>query len=284
MDPRQFTWPGGRKVAVMITAAVELWSEGHWPSYAPMAGAWPLPGAHDAHSTSWSEYGAKTGVWRLLDVLDRQGMTATFGVNGLVAERFPAAVHAISQAGHEIAAHSYAQDVVPALLDADEERANIARSVDLLHDVTGHRPTGWMSPRATSSARTADLLAQAGFTWSGDFNDRELPYVLPTAYGPLVAIMHSDFSDVRGAAAGPRTYRDVHQDLLRHLLEAPGTGILNLTVHAHVGGRPLLSSMFDQILTSIRLAGDDVRVTTHQRIAEHVLATARQHEGNRTPP
>ncbi|MET1073124.1 MAG: hypothetical protein ABWY11_10810 [Umezawaea sp.] len=35
MDPPQFTWPGGRKVAVMITAAVELWSEGHWPSYAP---------------------------------------------------------------------------------------------------------------------------------------------------------------------------------------------------------------------------------------------------------
>ncbi|PRY44837.1 polysaccharide deacetylase family protein [Umezawaea tangerina] len=284
MDPPELTWPGGRKVAVMITAAVELWSEGHWPSYAPMAAAWPLPGVPDSHSASWSEYGATTGVWRLLDLLDRRGVTATFGVNGLVAERFPDAVRAVADAGHEVAAHSYAQDVVPACLDADEERANLVRSVDVLHGVTGHRPTGWLSPRATASPRTADLLAEHGFTWSGDHNDRELPHVLRTAHGPLVAIMHSDFSDVRGAAAGPRTYRDVHLDLLEHLLDAPGTGILNLTVHAHVGGRPAQAAMFDRILASIRLAGDDVWVTTHQRVAEHVLATTRHHEGNTTSP
>ncbi|MEU2794430.1 hypothetical protein [Streptomyces sp. NPDC007100] len=45
-------WPGGRKVVALITVALELWSPGHWPAYAPMAAAWPLPGSHDTHSTS----------------------------------------------------------------------------------------------------------------------------------------------------------------------------------------------------------------------------------------
>lgn len=268
------SWPDGKRVAVMITAAVELWSEGRWPVYAPMAGAWPLGGAHDAHSVSWSEYGVTTGVWRLLDILQARGMPATFGVNGLVAERFPEVVGAIHLAGHEIAAHSYAQDVMPTLLEVDQERANILRSTDLVSAVTGVRPVGWMSPRATGTARTPELLGELGFTWSGDFNDRELPYVIPTSRGPIVAIMHADFSDVRAALAGPRAYRDIHLDLLRYLRASSGPEVLNVIVHAHVGGRPALADMFDQILEGLGHAGDDVWIATRQQVAQHVLEHA----------
>jgi peptidoglycan/xylan/chitin deacetylase (PgdA/CDA1 family) len=265
------TWPDGRKVAVLITAAVELWSEGRWPAYAPMADAWPLGGAHDSHSVSWSEYGASTGVWRLLDILGHWRMPATFGVNGLVAERFPDAVLAISEAGHEIAAHSYAQDVLPVLLDADAERANLIRTTEALSTVTGVRPSGWMSPRATGSVRTLELLSEFGYQWSGDFNDRELPYVVPTSRGPLVAIMQGDFSDVRASVTGPAGYRDAHRDLLSYLLQSPYPEVLNVNVHAHVGGRPSMASMFDQILESVYEAGDEVWIATRAQVAEHVL-------------
>ncbi len=267
----------------MVTVALELWSEGHWPVYAPMAAAWPLPGVPDAHSVSWSEYGATTGVWRLLDIMAARGMLATFGTSSAVADRFPDAVLAVHAAGHEIAAHSVSQDVLPVLLDVSDERDNIRRCVDTFEALTGARPTGWMSPRATATAHTAALLTEAGYSWSGDYNDRELPYVVPTPRGPLVAIMHSDFTDVRGAMAGPRTYRDVHRDLLDHLLRAPGPGILNLTIHAHVGGRPLLADMFDQVLDHVQQAGDHVWVATHQQVAAHVLHQTAQPEGVHRP-
>ncbi|MGN5382124.1 polysaccharide deacetylase family protein [Streptomyces lasalocidi] len=152
-------WPGGRKVAALVTVALELWSPGHWPAYAPMAAAWPLPGVDDTHSTSWVDYGVTTGIWRLLDILG--DLPATVGVNGLVAERHPDTVAAVHDAGHEIAAHSWAQDVVPALLDVDTERDNIRRCTDVLKRVTGVHPTGWMSPRATGSKHTCDLLTEA---------------------------------------------------------------------------------------------------------------------------
>lgn len=266
-------WPENRKVAVMITVALELWSDGTWPIYAPMAGSWPLPGATCAHSISWSEYGATTGIYRLLDILEHRGMPATFGISGLVADRFPEAVRAVNAASHEIAAHSYAQDTIPALLEEQAERENIARCADLFDKLTGRRPTGWMSPRATGTALTPDLLTAEGFTWSGDYNDRELPYVRQTASGPLVCLMHSDFTDVRGALAGPRAYRDVHVDLLDYLRRCDGPGIFNVTVHAHVSGRPFLADMFDQILANVQLAADDVWIATRQQISDHVLRT-----------
>lgn len=267
----QVMWPGNRKVAVMITVALELWSDGKWPVYAPMAGSWPLPGAACTHSLSWAEYGVTTGVWRLLEILKARAMPATFGVSGLVADRHPGVVHAINAAGHEIAAHSYTQDVIPALLDVEAERTNILRCADLFDKLTGSRPTGWMSPRATGTAHTPELLTEAGFGWTGDYSDRELPYIRDTASGPLVCLMHSDFTDVRGALAGPRAYRDVHIDLLDYLKRSDGPGILNVTIHAHVGGRPFLSDMFDQILAHLQLSADDVWIATRQQISEHVL-------------
>lgn len=267
----QIVWPGNRKVAVMITVALELWSDGKWPVYAPMAGSWPLPGVACTHSISWAEYGVTVGAWRLLDILKARAMPATFGISGLVADRYPDAVHAVNSAGHEIAAHSYTQDVIPGLLDRDAERANIIRCADVFEKLTGKRPTGWISPRATGTADTPDLLTELGFTWSGDYSDRELPYVRQTENGPLVCLMHSDFTDARGALAGPRAYRDVHVDLLDYLRRSNDSGILNVTIHAHVGGRPFLSDMFDQILGHVQLAGDDVWIATRQQICDHVL-------------
>ncbi|WP_410675520.1 polysaccharide deacetylase family protein [Amycolatopsis sp. cmx-4-68] len=273
-----FAWPHGEQVAVIITVAVELWSDGHWPVYAPMVGAWPLPGAQDAHSVSWARYGVTTGVWRLLDILRAHQMRATFGINGLVAERFPGVLRAVSDAGHDIAAHSYAQDVLPAYLGIDDERANIIRSRGLIEGVTGTRPVGWMSPRATGSAHTVDLLAETGFTWCGDFNDADLPYALPTPAGPVVAIMHSDISDVR-APGGPATYRALHEDLLQCLLADRRPQLLNLTVHAHVGGRPAMAAAVGQLLESVREIGTRIWLTTHQQVAAHVLRhTARQQQ------
>ncbi|MEU8974530.1 polysaccharide deacetylase family protein [Streptomyces monashensis] len=264
-------WPGGRKVAALVTVALELWSPGHWPAYAPMATAWPLPGIDDTHSTSWVDYGVTTGIWRLLDILG--DLPATVGVNGLVAERHPDTVAAVHDAGHEIAAHSWAQDVVPALLDVDAERDNIRRCTDVLKRVTGVRPAGWMSPRATGSKHTCDLLTEAGYRWTGDHSDHDLPQVLATPRGPLVSLMHGDHSDVRSAAAGPYAYRDLHHALLEQLLAAPGPGLFHFTVHAHVGGRPFLSGMVGQILDRIRACGD-VWVATHAQVAEHALAHA----------
>ncbi|MET0189484.1 MAG: hypothetical protein ABW212_10820, partial [Pseudonocardia sediminis] len=94
---------------------------------------------------------------------------------------------------------------------------------------------------------------------------------LATDHGPLVGIMHSDVTDVR-STGGPAGYHRDHRDLLDVLLAEPGPGVLNVTVHAHVGGRPLPAAMFDRVLADIQDAGDSVWIATHRQVADHVLA------------
>ena len=112
---RTFRWPGGRHLAVVLNVAYEGWSDGKAPGIGPMGN--PLPaGAFDTNALSWGSYGATRGIERLLRVLDRAKRSASVMVSGVFGERTPATVRAIVQAGHELVAHCYAQDVIPAQL------------------------------------------------------------------------------------------------------------------------------------------------------------------------
>ena len=88
--------------------------------------------------------------------------------NAIIAERAPDTVKAVAQAGHEVLSHSYAMDVIPALLSDEEERKNIERCTQLLEQAAGEEIRGWLSPRGTSKTTTPKLLAQAGYRWYGD--------------------------------------------------------------------------------------------------------------------
>ena len=137
-EDEDFRWPGGRLVAAVVNVAYEAWSDGHAPGVGPMGN--PLPhGAFDTNARSWGDYGSDCGIHRLLHILDRAGVIASIMVSGILAERYPQNVRAIADAGHEIIAHSYAQDVVPASLNQEDDRANIERTTRLLEQVTGRQ-------------------------------------------------------------------------------------------------------------------------------------------------
>src|SRR6266700_4063340 len=110
-----FRWPGARRVAVVFNVAFEAWSDGRAPGLGPMGN--PLPAkVFDTNALSWANYGAVRGMARLLRALDRVKLKASVMVSGVLAERAPATVKAIAAAGHEIVAHGYAQEIVPAAL------------------------------------------------------------------------------------------------------------------------------------------------------------------------
>src|ERR1700680_3711825 len=137
----EFRWPGGRHVAVVFNIAFEAWSDGKAPGIAPMGN--PLPGgAFDTNALSWGHYGAVRGIDRLLRTLDRVKLRGSAMVSGVLAERAPEAVKAIAAAGHEIVAHGFAQDVVPATLAPDDDRADSAKTTQILEEVAGQKPKG----------------------------------------------------------------------------------------------------------------------------------------------
>jgi len=173
---RAFRWPGGRHLAVVLNLAYEGWSDGKAPGIGPMGN--PLPaGTFDSNALSWGSYGATRGIERLLRVLDRAKCRASVMVSGVFGERTPDMVRAIVQAGHELVAHSYAQDVIPAQLAPEAVRADIERTTASLEGVAGERPRGWISPRGTPSPESARLLLEADYAWQGDVFDRICKYL-----------------------------------------------------------------------------------------------------------
>ena len=90
-------------------------------------------------------YGPLVGVPRILKILARHDITATFFVPGYTALRYPDVIRGIVDAGREIAHHGYLHEPM-AGLTADDEAAILDRGSEALERITGTRPIGYRAP------------------------------------------------------------------------------------------------------------------------------------------
>lgn len=96
------------------------------------------------------------------------GVSATFFTLGWVAERHPALMRRIVDAGHELASHGYAHERV-FTLSRQEFAANLDRTRKLLEDTSGSAITGYRAPSFSIDPRTPwahDVIAEQGYRYS----------------------------------------------------------------------------------------------------------------------
>src|SRR5205823_13835844 len=128
-----------------VSVLLHTCSDGKSPSYCPRTT--PLaPGQKDVAGINWSRFGGNEGIWRIARILEDAGTPATLFCNGRSAELWPQAVAAFARAGHDIAGHGYLQDQTLFSMTPDGERETIKKTLDLLQNTTGRRPTGWVTP------------------------------------------------------------------------------------------------------------------------------------------
>jgi polysaccharide deacetylase family protein (PEP-CTERM system associated) len=104
---------------------------------------------------------------RLLDILDRDRVRATFFVLGWVAERHPSLVREIASLGHEIACHGYGHRMIQHLTRQEFE-LDVTRAKRALEDATGRAVLGYRAPTFSIMRETLwslDVLAEAGFRY-----------------------------------------------------------------------------------------------------------------------
>lgn len=142
-------------------------------------------------------YAVRRGVPRLLDMLARRGLHATFFVEGWGAQRYPELVTTIAAAGHEIGAHGWLHEQWSDLA-GDEERELIHRTTGTIGDILGAGPTGWRSPGGRTTPRTLSLLADAGYRYDSSFIDEDVPYRLHVAVGDERTLLELPMNPVLG--------------------------------------------------------------------------------------
>lgn len=107
---------------------------------------------------------SKVAVPRILKLLAKYDVKATFFIPGVVIETYPDLPKAIHEAGHEIGNHSYTH-VPPADLSAEKEENDLLRASEMIAKITGKKPVGYRSPSFDLSPVTADLLIKHGFLY-----------------------------------------------------------------------------------------------------------------------
>jgi peptidoglycan/xylan/chitin deacetylase (PgdA/CDA1 family) len=271
--PRGFRWPDGVRAAACITFDVDAESPILFEH--PEAAGWLDVMSHQA-------YGARTGIARLLRLLDRRATQATFFIPGYSAERWPEICRSIRDAGHEIAHHGYLHEGAHGAAPADEE-ARIVRGLSALDEVLGVRPIGYRAPNWELTFETPAILARHGFVYDSGLMDADHPYALATSDHPGAATLvelpgHWSLDDWEpynylpgitgsGVISSPADVVD-RWTLELEALVAEG-GLFMLTNHPVISGRASRAVALERLLVRAQ-AIDALWIATAAEIATHV--------------
>lgn len=196
---------------------------------------------------SMGEFGPRVGTPRILDLLERHDISATFFVPGWVAERHPGIVKDVAARGHEVANHGYLHEP-PSSLGPDEDEGKILdRGSDILESITGARPRGYRSPSWELSPNSLQLLHDRGFVYDSSLMGDDIPYFVGTDNQQLVELpVHWSLDDapyysympVDGRTAPMATPNDVLTAWQWEFDGAYRDGrAFMLTMHPHTTGR-----------------------------------------------
>ena len=240
--PREWSWPNGAKIAVTVNMAFEAFLRHSQLTLEKSASK------IDHFSLTYAEYGAKSGMWRLLDLLDEFGISGSLSTNGLAAEKYPKVVRAVADAGVEIVGHAWANDQLMSDNDPEAELAEIRKCTAALTEAAGQRPVGWVSPGSAGSSNTLAFLKDEGYIWNGDDASDDLPFMKETRSGPMVILPrvnlpHNDLWIWATARNSPEVMWEGFKDTFDQLYAEGEAGCpkwAELTLHAHMGGRPTL--------------------------------------------
>ena len=252
------------------------------------------PAARDRLSImSHQAYGPRVGVARILELLRRHDVRATFFVPGFTADRYPDTVRAIVDDGHEIGHHGYMHEAVSSL-DHRQEEAVLLRGIEALSRAAGRRPTGWRGPMWEVNHRTPELLARHGFEYDSSLMDDDAPYLLRVGRDlsapTLVEIpVHWGLDDGEQYAwlpgiwegegiASPRKMLEIWTLELRAIVGRGGCFVP--TIHPCFSGRPSRAAAIDELLT-IMCDTAGLWMGTADALATHVRSVggeSRYHE------
>jgi len=268
----EFTWPGGKRLAVYVAVCVEHFTYGEGGlglSYSPGI---PHP---NTYNWAWREYGNRVGGWRVLDLLASRDVAPTVLVNSSCYEHCPQLLDGFAGAGAEFVGHGRTNSELQNGLDQAAERALIVEVRDAISAAGSGTPRGWMSPGANPSASTEDLLAEEGFTYTLDWPLDDQPTWLSTRGGPLLSVPYpQEVNDVPMVAlhhgTGP-AFEAMVVDNFDELLDQSAEQCLvyGIVIHTFIVGQPFRLRRFRNALDHMLARSDDLWITTPGAIAEY---------------
>lgn len=271
LTPKQ--WPNNAKVAVGLSFDLDnetgsLRDSRHSPSL-----------------LSQGQYGSRAGLPRVLALLERHQIPASFFVPAVTALLYPESIDAIRKSGrHEIGLHGWIHERNSAL-DEPTERELMKRAAETLTRVAGKRPVGMRTPSWDYSPATLNLARELGLLYDSSLMADDRPYEIlasgqPTGMVELPVEWILDdypyFWMDRSSTIRPTMTPDEVLAIWKAEFEMAyqeGTAFI-LTMHPHVIGHRARIAMLERLVAAMR-SKSGVWFATHEQIARHVKEQAR---------
>jgi peptidoglycan-N-acetylglucosamine deacetylase len=219
--------------------------------------------ASSPNASRWL-YGPLEGVPRILKVLEKYELPATFFIPGATCDHRAEVSRTIVDAGHEIGHHGYYHEA-PSQLNEMQERVMIERGLDALERLTGQLPRGYRSPSWELSDQTFSLLAEYGFVYDASQLARDRPHwvfdgrrdtrivEVPSAW-ELCDAAHFLFAYSPTYLAGlsaPSKVEEIWRGDFDGLYQEGGDACYILTMHPEIMGRPHRMQLLERVIQYI---------------------------------
>jgi peptidoglycan/xylan/chitin deacetylase (PgdA/CDA1 family) len=232
---------------------------------------------------SQGQYGARAGMPRILKLLARHGVPATFFMPAVAAMLNEAEIKAVSGAGHEIGIHSWIHES-NSRLDHETERDLSLRARDTLESLSGQRPVGMRTASWDFSPWTLKIVREMGLLYDSSLMADDEPYELLDG-GEATGIVELPVEWIRDDAVyfnmdramslrpygGPEMVFDIFRRELDAAFEEGG--LFQLTMHPHHSGHRSRIWILDDIIRAAKAKGS-VWFATHAEIAAYCAAEA----------
>ena len=266
---RPSSWPGGKRCAVALS-----FDSDHDTNEL-------RDGGRSIGRLSWGQYGNRVGVPRILELLKRTAVPATFFVPAVTALLYPDEQRRVVAEGHEIGLHGWIHEL-NSILPEKEERDLHLRSSDTLTEVTGVRPVGMRTPSWDFSPATLTIQREMGLLYDSSLMADDDPYELEqdgerTGIVELpVEWIRDDavyFNMNRFQALRPYTAPTVVLDIFRREFDQAyeDGGLFLLTMHPHVISYRSRIFILEELIRHMQ-GKPGVWFATHKDVALHAKA------------
>lgn len=251
-------------------------------------------------------FAGEVGAPRLLKLFAEQQLRTTWFIPGHSIETFPEHMKAVVEAGHEVGIHGYSHENPIAMTPAQEE-AVLDRSIELVTQLAGKRPTGYVAPWWEFSNVTNELLLKKGIKYDHSLMHNDFhPYYVrvgdswtkidyskhPDAWmKPLQRGQETDLVEIPAnwylddlppmmfikkspnshGFVNPRHLEEMWRDQFDWVYRENEYAVFTMTIHPDVSGRPQVLLMLERLIQYIR-SHDGVRFVTFDEIADDFKA------------
>ena len=278
-----YSWPGGKRLAVYIGFNVEHFVFGGGLGAALVPGR-PQP---DVLNFSWRDYGNRVGVWRCIELFDTLKLRVGAIINTSVYDYCPEVAAAMRERRYEFIGHGYTNSEHQGVLPRGEEKKLIVRSTERIRKEEGASPRGWLSPWISESLHTPDLLQEAGYRYNLNWCHDDQPVRMKAGAGALWTIPYpqeiNDIPAVIGRLAGAAEFADMIVHNFDEMAEQSKAQplVMGIALHPYVAGQPYRLRYLRSALKHI-VTRRSRWITTPGAIADHLDALVRRNKALRS--